>query len=123
MFWVFWEEEKNGTKRKKAADYASEHYKINKKLDHGFCFLSFNFLVIALLETYTLKHTGNLTPQRHEDGEEDGCGVVEEVRGSGGAAGRAEPPEIAGSVTEGTHGEIETLVTHLLAEAETLRHK
>lgn len=97
--------------------------KINKKLDHGFCFLSLNFLVIALLETYTLKHTGNLTPQRHEDGEEDGCGVVEEVRGSGGAAGRAEPPEIAGSVTEGTHGEIETLVTHLLAEAETLRHK
>lgn len=96
--------------------------KINKKLDHRFSFLSFNFWLIALLETYALKHTGNLTPQRHEDGEEDGCGVVKEVRGSGGATGRAEPPEVAGSVTQGTHSEIETLITHLLAEGETLRH-
>lgn len=38
------------------------------------------------------------------------------MRSSGGAAGGAEVPEVTGSVTQGTHGEIETLVTHLLTE-------
>lgn len=71
---------------------------------------------ILFTHTYALTRTRNLTPQRHEDGEEDGGGVVEEVRGSGGAAGGAEVPEVTGSVTQRTHGEIETLVTHLLTE-------
>lgn len=81
---------------------------------------NFTFGPTVLKHTYALAHTHararNLTPQRHEDGEEDGGGVVEEVRSSGGAAGGAEVPEVTGSVTQGTHGEIETLVTHLLTE-------
>lgn len=60
--------------------------------------------------------TWKLTPERHEDGKEDSGGVVEEVWSSGGAAGSAEMPEVAGPVTQRTHGEIETLVTHLQAE-------
>lgn len=66
--------------------------------------------------TYALPHKCNLTPQGHEDGEEDGGRVVEEVRGSGGAAGGAEVPEVTRSITQGTHGEVQTLVAHLLTE-------
>lgn len=58
-------------------------------------------------------HTHNLTPKGHEDGKEDGGGVVEEVGSSGCAAGCAELPEVAGSITQRTHGEIESLVAHL----------
>lgn len=61
-------------------------------------------------------NTQNLTPQRHEDGKEDSGGVIEEVRGFGGATGSAEVPVVACFVTQRTHGEIETLVTHLQTE-------
>lgn len=74
---------------------------------------NFTFSPPVHTHTYALAHTHKLTPQRHEDGEEDGGGVVEEVRSSGGAAGGAELPEVTGSVTQRTHGEIETLVAHL----------
>lgn len=66
---------------------------------------------------FSLSHShthANLTPQRHEDGKEDGPRVVEQVRGSGCAAGGAEPPVVAGSVTQRTHGEIETVIAHFL---------
>lgn len=68
--------------------------------------------------TYSLSdtHAHQLTPQRHEDGEEHSGGVVKEVRRSGRAAGRAEAPEVARAVAQGTHGEVETFVAHLLAE-------
>lgn len=66
--------------------------------------------------TRILIDTRNLTPQRHKDGEEDGGRIVEEVGSSGGATGGAKVPEVTGSVTQRTHGEIETLVTHLQTE-------
>lgn len=71
------------------------------------------------MRTQTLsRQTRNLTPQRHENGKEDGSRVVEEVWSSGCAAGCAELPEVTGSITQRTHGEVQMLVTHLQAEEE-----
>jgi hypothetical protein len=61
---------------------------------------------------------GPLTPEGHEDGEEDGGRVVKEVTGTGCGAGRAQLPVAAGLVTERAHGDIVFLVTHLHAARE-----
>lgn len=66
------------------------------------------------LESLSATHAHQLTPQGHEDGEENSGRIVEEVRRSGSAAGRAEAPEIARAVAQGTHGEVKTFVAHLL---------
>lgn len=56
-----------------------------------------------------------LTPKGHEDREEDGGGVVEEVAGARRGAGRAHLPVAAGLVTQRAHGDVMSLVTHLHA--------
>lgn len=56
-----------------------------------------------------------LTPEGHEDGEEDSGGVVEEVAGAGRGARRAHLPVAAGLVTQRAHGDVVSLVTHLHA--------
>lgn len=82
------------------------------------CFIKFSLShCLTHSITHTHQHThANLTPQRHEDGKEDGSRVVEQVWGSGGAAGGAEAPVVAGSVTQRTHGEIQTVIAHFLTE-------
>lgn len=72
---------------------------------------------------HTCTHAHDLTPQGHEDGEENSSRVVKEVRCSGRAAGRAEAPEITRAVAQGTHGEIKTFVAHLLTEKKTTTKK
>jgi len=47
-----------------------------------------------------------LTPQRHEDGEEDGGRVVEEVAGARRPAGRGQLPVAARAVAQRTHGDV-----------------
>lgn len=59
-----------------------------------------------------------LTPEGHEDGEEDGGRVVKEVAGAGRGAGRAHPPVAAGLVAQRAHGDVVSLVTHLHAGRE-----
>ena len=59
-----------------------------------------------------------LTPEGHEDGEEDSGGVVEEVAGAGRGARRAHLPVAAGLVTQRAHGDVVSLVTHLHAGTE-----
>lgn len=77
----------------------------------------FNLSAMALkYVVFMCTHAHQLTPQRHEDGEENSGRIVKEVRRSGRAAGRAEAPEIARAVAQGTHGEIKTFVAHLLTE-------
>lgn len=56
-----------------------------------------------------------LTPEGHKHREEDGGRVVKEVTGTGCGTGRAHLPVAAGLVTQGTHGDIVSLVTHLHA--------
>lgn len=75
-------------------------------------------LVLNVTPHPTVMQACQLTPQGHKDGEEDCGGVIEEVWRSGGATGSAEMPEVAGPVTQRTHGEIETLVTHLQTEGQ-----
>lgn len=53
------------------------------------------------------------TPEGHEDGEEDGGRVVEEVAGTSRATGCAEMPVVTGPITQWTHGEVLGLITHL----------
>lgn len=57
-----------------------------------------------------------LTPQCHEDGEEDGGRVVEQVAGPGRPASRDQFPVAAGSVTHWAHGDVVSLVADLHAE-------
>lgn len=59
-----------------------------------------------------------LTPEGHEDREEDSGWVVEEVAGPGRGARRAHLPVAACLVTQRTHGDIVSLVTHLHAGRE-----
>lgn len=59
-----------------------------------------------------------LTPEGHEDGEEHGGRVVKEVAGAGRGAGGAHLPVAAGLVTQGAHGDVVSLVTHLHAARE-----
>lgn len=73
--------------------------------------------------SHTCTHAHDLTPQGHEDGEENSSRVVKEVRRSGRAAGRAEAPEITRAVAQGTHGEIKTFVAHLLTEKKRREKK
>lgn len=56
-----------------------------------------------------------LTPESHEDGEENRGRVVKQVTGSSGGTCRAEVPVITELVTQGAHGEGIVLVTHLSA--------
>lgn len=56
-----------------------------------------------------------LTPESHEDGEENRSRVVKQVTGSSSGTGRAEVPVITELVTQGAHGEGIALVTHLPA--------
>lgn len=59
-----------------------------------------------------------LTPEGHEDREEHSGWVVEEVAGPGRGARRAHLPVAACLVTQRTHGDIVSLVTHLHAGRE-----
>lgn len=83
------------------------------------------YMTYLMLFTYshTCTHAHDLTPQGHEDGEENSSRVVKEVRRSGRAAGRAEAPEITRAVAQGTHGEIKTFVAHLLTEKNDEKKK
>lgn len=47
-----------------------------------------------------------LTPEGHEDGEEDGGRVVKEVAGPGRPAGFLQFPVVTGSVTQRAHGDV-----------------
>lgn len=53
-----------------------------------------------------------LTPESHEDGEEDCGGVVKQVASSSGGTCRAEVPVVTELVTQGAHGEGIALITH-----------
>ncbi len=55
----------------------------------------------------------DLTPQRHEDGEEDGGRVIEQMTGPGRPTRRAQVPVAAHAVTQRTHGDVLPLVTDL----------
>lgn len=62
---------------------------------------------------------GKLTPEWHEDGEEH-CGVVvKDPAGAGVGAGGAQLPVGALVVTQGTHGEVLTLVADLITAEES----
>lgn len=89
----------------------------------GFTVLCLTQHTWCLSPTLSDTHAHQLTPQRHEDGEENRGRVVKEVRCSGRAAGRAEAPEIARAVAQGTHSEIKTLVAHFLTEEEEAAKK
>lgn len=54
-----------------------------------------------------------LTPEGHEDGEEDGSWVVEQVAGSGRTTRRPQLPVAAGTVAEWTHGDVVPGITNL----------
>lgn len=54
-----------------------------------------------------------LTPEGHEDGEEDGGWVVEQVAGSGCAACCHQLPVAAGAVAQWTHGNVVPGITNL----------
>ena len=58
----------------------------------------------------------HITPQRHENSEEDSDSVVKQVWGSGQWAHGAEKPVVTHSVTQGTHGDVQVVVTRLLTE-------
>ena len=55
------------------------------------------------------------TPEGHEDSEEDGGRVVEQVGCAGGATGSGQVPVVTHSVTQRTHREVLLLITHLQA--------
>lgn len=59
---------------------------------------------------------GIFTPQGHKNSKEDRCSVVKQVRGSGQRTHRTQAPVIAHGVTQGTHGDVQVIVTRLLAE-------
>ena len=62
----------------------------------------------------------NLTPQGHEDREEDGGWVVKQVAGSRRAAGYAQVPVAADPITHRAHDDTLPVVTDLhAAEAQT----
>lgn len=54
-----------------------------------------------------------LTPQGHEDGEENGGWVVKQVAGSGCATRSHKLPVAAGTVTQWTHGDVVPGITDL----------
>lgn len=56
-----------------------------------------------------------LTPQGHEDGEEDGGRVVEQVAGAGRATGRHQLPVAAGVVAQRAHGDVVPRIADLHA--------
>lgn len=60
-----------------------------------------------------------LTPQSHEDGEEDSGGVVKQVTGPRGSTGGAQFPVAAHLVTQRTHGDVVLRVTDLHASNDT----
>lgn len=60
-----------------------------------------------------------LTPQRHEDGEEDGGGVVEQVTGTRRPTGGAQLPVTTHSVTQRTHGDVGLRMADLHAGMHT----
>lgn len=53
------------------------------------------------------------TPKGHEDGEEDGGWVVEQVAGSGCATRRHQLPVAAGVIAQRTHGDVVPGITNL----------
>jgi hypothetical protein len=57
----------------------------------------------------------SLTPERHEDGEEDGALVVEEVHDLGMEAGLLQLPVVAKVIASRTHGHV-LIATDLLTE-------
>lgn len=58
------------------------------------------------------------TPEGHEDGEEHGGVVVKDPAGTSMGAGSAQLPVGTLEVTQGTHGEVLTLVTNLITAEE-----
>lgn len=54
-----------------------------------------------------------LTPQSHEDREEDSGWVVKQVACSGGATGCRELPVATGTIAERAHGDVVARVTDL----------
>lgn len=54
-----------------------------------------------------------LTPQGHEDREEDGGRVIEQMTGPGRPTRRAQVPVAAHAVTQWTHADVLPLVTDL----------
>lgn len=68
------------------------------------------------------ERTSSLTPQRHEDGEEDGGGVVEQVTGARRPTGSAQLPVPAHSVTQRTHGDVVLRMADLHAGMHTHVH-
>lgn len=55
-----------------------------------------------------------VTPQRHEDGKENRGSVVKQVGRFGQRAHRTQPPVVANSVTQRTHGDVQVVVARLL---------
>lgn len=64
---------------------------------------------------YCVQCVRPLTPQRHEDGEENGGRVVKQVAGPRGGTRRAQLPVAAHAVTQRTHGDVVHCVADLHA--------
>ena len=80
-------------------------------------FFQNDFYTYAEKFSLQVHRDSTLTPKGHEDGEEDGGWVVEEVAGAGGSTGCGELPVAACSVTQRTHGDVVPGVTDLHAES------
>lgn len=67
-------------------------------------------------------YNGNInilhTPEGHKNGKGDSSVIVKQIADTRRTADTAELPVITHSITQRTHGEIKTLITHLLTERE-----